>query len=384
MLPVGAANTPHTSVVGLQALLIIMWLALTLLFQYLCGYCSAHEWPGWGFISHGGFPPIPWASWQLNQSTTAYFLGNQSGMDNSSELAKEVSLGYVGIGWQLNNIPSNYSHLERFEAAEAARLKSLRPDVRVGVLRNTEVAAEFWDVARARMHDPATQDFWTMCGDAPCSQLWAGTTLSYWFNFSNPHLVDWWVNVYIGGVVNSSGFDGIYFDCQCDSAPGVPQADEARFQADTQAAFDRALALISSAGKWASSWNTAVHNGYISRGNCQSVTAQWIVIGADATHALQIKGAAFQMPSVGVPDPREENNTIAAFLISRGASAMMMIGSTPMFLMDRFDYAYPLLNADFGVPVGPATVNGTIFTRDYSNARVTLDCGSWSSTFAFR
>ena len=139
---------------------------------------AAHIWPGWGFKSHGGFPPIPWASWQMDQSTLVYFLGNKSGLMNASEVSQAVSLGYVGLGWQLNNIPSNYSHLELWERTEASRLKALSPDVKVGVLRNTEVAAEFWDSAREKMHDPATQDFWTMCGASPCSQLWGGALYS--------------------------------------------------------------------------------------------------------------------------------------------------------------------------------------------------------------
>jgi len=66
-------------------------------------------------------------------------------------------LGYVGIGWQLNNIPSHYSHLEKYELQEAANLKALRPDIRVSVLRNTEVATVFWDSAKAKMFDPDTQ-----------------------------------------------------------------------------------------------------------------------------------------------------------------------------------------------------------------------------------
>eukprot|EP00966_Prymnesium_polylepis_P304584 7037267-Prymnesium_polylepis.2 len=132
------------------------------------------------------------------------------------------------------------------------------------------------------MHDPATQDFWTMCGSEPCSQLWGGTTLSYWFNFSNPRLVNWWLNVYIGAAVNNSAFDGIYFDCQCDWPPGVAHADQFKFQLDAQAAFDRALALLQASGKWASSWGS---DGHITQATCQSVLARWIAIGADEAHA---------------------------------------------------------------------------------------------------
>lgn len=83
-------------------------------------------------------------------------------MDNPAELMLEAKLGYVGIGWQLNNVPSHYSHLERYEVEEARRLKSLRPDVRVSVLRNTEVATVFWDSARAKMY--VTRVLVTRCG----------------------------------------------------------------------------------------------------------------------------------------------------------------------------------------------------------------------------
>ena len=86
---------------------------------------------------------------------------------------------YVGIGWQLNNIPSHYSHLEEYEIEEARALKALRPDVRVSVLRNTEVATVFWDSAKAKMYDPNTQDFWTQCNGKPCKGSWdspAGNT----------------------------------------------------------------------------------------------------------------------------------------------------------------------------------------------------------------
>ena len=35
---------------------------------------------------------------------------------------------------------------------------------------------------------------------------------------------------YISAAVNNSAFDGIYFDCQCDSPSGVACADAAQFQ----------------------------------------------------------------------------------------------------------------------------------------------------------
>ena len=65
------------------------------------------------------------------------------------------------------------------------------------------------------MHDPATQEYWTQCGCKPCMGTWgspAGYTEKYWYNFSNPAAVEWWLNVYIGEALHNPLFDAIYFD----------------------------------------------------------------------------------------------------------------------------------------------------------------------------
>jgi hypothetical protein len=70
-------------------------------------------WPaGWGFISHGGFPPLP-ASWtngsntKLSNSVVTYFVGNSTGMNNKAELEAQAKFGVVGLGWQLNQAPAS-------------------------------------------------------------------------------------------------------------------------------------------------------------------------------------------------------------------------------------------------------------------------------------
>merc|ERR1712232_1416197 len=195
-------------------------------------------------------------------------------------------------------IPSHYSHLEQFEILEAQRMKKLRPDVRVGVLRNTEVATVFWDSANKTMFDPATQDYWTQCGGKPCEGTWispAGSTVKYYFNYSNPAFVDWWLNVYIGEALRNPLFDAIYFDCCCGSPPADVFANSpltvAKFRTDAQAAFDRALAMIAAAGKWASAWNaeggTNAFPAYegITQASCKAMLDSWLEIGANANVA---------------------------------------------------------------------------------------------------
>lgn len=45
-------------------------------------------------------------------------------------------------------------------------------DVKVSVLRNSEVATVFWDSAREKMFDPSTQDFWV------CASVYQNDTLN--------------------------------------------------------------------------------------------------------------------------------------------------------------------------------------------------------------
>ena len=97
-----------------------------------------------------------------------------------------------------------------------------------------------------------------------------------------------------GEAVNNSLFDGVYFDCCCGKAPGVPRAEAAKFAADAQSAFDRALAFIAGANKWASAWNS---DGTISQGTCTRVMEKWLKKGADPSVSLQPLATVFRKPN---------------------------------------------------------------------------------------
>ena len=70
------------------------------------------------------------------------------------ELAEEIKLGILGIGWNLDHLHTSTNPqdpgtagggLERLEAQQAAALKAARPDLGVMLLRNTQVVSVFWD-----------------------------------------------------------------------------------------------------------------------------------------------------------------------------------------------------------------------------------------------
>ena len=353
-------------------------------------------WPvGWGFAKGGGFPPLP-AGWAaagyggtLRDASVGFFLGNATGLDSPAELRAEVRFGVVGIGWQINNVPSHHSHLESFELETAAALKATRPGVRVMVTRESEATTTLYDGARAKMMDPKCADWWVQCGGAPCNGTWnspAGNTPKYFFNFSNPDMADWWVNEFVGGVLKSPHVDGVYFD----SAPvaGPPQDGGGQGggpgRADAQAAFDRALKLIASHGGWASAWNNDGQSLFpegmepdahdYSLDACSSLVREWIDIGRNTDRTLQVQ--------TGTDTPR--NETLAAFLIARGESAVLEFPISGTY-GDASVYGFPaIMDVDFGTPMGDGIeVHPEVFRREWSKATVTLDCRDLSSTFDF-
>ena len=83
----------------------------------------------WGFAAAGGVPPQPLKlqSYLLNRSVVGYFVANNTGLASPLELAAEVKLGVVGIGWNLNHLAtSKTGGLEQYEIQQAAALKRAR------------------------------------------------------------------------------------------------------------------------------------------------------------------------------------------------------------------------------------------------------------------
>jgi hypothetical protein len=93
-----------------------------------------------------------------------YFIANNSGLASPAELATDVKLGIVGIGWNLFHDATargdpmadpngtDGGNIEGYEIQQAAALKAERPDVGVMVLRNTEVMSTFWSSFREVMN----------------------------------------------------------------------------------------------------------------------------------------------------------------------------------------------------------------------------------------
>ena len=301
----------------------------------------------------------------MNASTVDYFVCMATGLDSKKELDAGHMLGYYGVGWELNNIPTNYTHLEAAELATAKSLKALRPGMKVGVTRNTVVAASFWESAQTAMTSPDTKNYWLLCGDGkPCTSKWgldepcsrpgrgACDPTSYLFNWSNSGLQDWYVYDYIGQAANETLIDAVFFDAGVNaSAPSLDGTlpvgfDPAAYLRDAQVTFDRATALLAEKGKWASSWVGWGTKGTITQENCVATMADWLHStqnGTGTAHTFVPTTMAFskcfrhpcRQPARaqahgqhGPPYPHssaDQNATVAAFMIARPASALLQL-----------------------------------------------------------
>ena len=272
---------------------------------------------GWGFASHGGVPPQPanLQSYQLNRSVVGYFVANNTGLASAEELAAEVKLGIVGIGWNLyHSQTSKTGGIEEYEIQQAKALKAQRPDVGVMVLRNTEVVSTFWSSFRDAMNDT---DIWLQSppgSGKPINEPWGtddprsgGPTPKFFLNFSNPKTQTWWLEKYVGPALDQPDIDGVYTDCSCGTARGehFTQAEAV----GRQKAFDAALALAKSKGKWLSAWAgpALVHPPSAPKDNCVDTVKGLIALGANSSLGMQLTGGWARpkppRPPPGPPGP---------------------------------------------------------------------------------
>lgn len=183
--------------------------------------------------------------------------------------------------------------------------------------------------------------------------------------------------------LENDDIDGVYTDCSCGSARGYrPTAAEL---AGRQVAFDKALALAKANGKWMSAWvGAAVVGGPRSGGaSCSAAMDGIIALGQDRTRGMQLEGGWAKRLQV-------QKNTVAAFLLARGPSAVIVLPpyDRPMAGSEFVLEGVADANADPGTPTGPAIKVGTganaTYTRHYTKADVTLDCATFTSEIVFK
>ena len=74
-----------------------------------------------------------------------------------------------------------------------------------------------------------------------------------------------------------------------------------------------------------------------------------------------------------------------AFMVARGPSALLQLHVHGAYAWASDDDFPPVLQLDFGPALSEAaTVKGSVYTREYERATVSLDCKTWSSSFELK
>ena len=93
---------------------------------------------------------------------------------------------------------------------------------------------------------------------------------------------------YVGPALEEPDIDGVYTDCSCGTARGERFTPEEAI--GRQKAFDAALALAKSKGKWLSAWAgpALVRGPSAPNDHCVETMQSLIALGANASMGMQV------------------------------------------------------------------------------------------------
>ena len=283
------------------------------------------------------------------------------------------------------------------EQRTAVELKRLNPSVKVLGIRNDQVVSPLWDSARARMLDPSSSHFWLHDASGnPIVGAWtdspqrnqtmaSGAVTKYFLNWSEPVARQWWADVHVGSALAEQNLDGAYFDCACESV--LPVDELVRKHADAAPAIRQVLYRAVQAGKWLAPYKpdgptAACDKPQVRRSYCAVPMRYFIELGKNTSAGAQ------NSTMLMLHDFRDKEQTVetsvAAFLIARGASALLRLSSCVGCAYDKPTPPWsPLFERSVGRPLGAATETRTgVFERQYQKANVTLDCGTFTASIA--
>lgn len=184
-------------------------------------------------------------------------------------------------------------------------------------------------------------------------------------------------------------------DCECGENPGLAPAQHNRFDNDALAGFLTHLPLFRAKRKMSIAW----HAEHVQQRSCDTDMMSLVHYANDTTQTLQL----------GWDNrPSTFNQTLAAFLILRGPSALLAFdvvgpyecastgcgcdahsvanqGCDPERPGGKYRLGEwsPLLDTDFGQPLEAPTAEGKLWERRWSKATVSLDCDLYEASIEF-
>jgi hypothetical protein len=284
-----------------------------------------------------------------------------------------------------HNQDQNLSTVEATLTENCRRIKAASPGTRCLVYHNLELAMQALESQRAIMYD-ASKARWFVQYDGKNGTIYnepGGPGDQFFFDMREPAAADWYIDSALA-LTADPAVDGIFtddlegFPVEHDYAPlnaGVSFADVAAMQFASLATHGRLVAALAAAGK--ANWQ-AFGAGY---------QGEYLMAGvprgdgcAPYMRARCAAGAAGAATTAAF-DANNANQSVAAFLISRGPHAWLGFG----WESGDDSQWHPAFDYDVGEPQSPCVEEAAgVFSRNWTFGTARLDCAAWVASVPAR
>lgn len=360
----------------------ILWIQLSIIFltQLIVSVrCTLSPCPGpWRLPC----PLPPWPStYNMQQSTQNYFYSSTEFYDNDT-VAFAALHGVIGIDWA--NHYSTPTNREATLTQQASIIKSVNPNTRVFVYRQSELALNVFDNGAKVMYDPTKTNWFVLY---PNGTIYNDSTRvgnyrmdQFCWDHRNPDVQDYFVNHYIASAFNESVIDGIFYDddegiwAERQNYPTYPDEYRRAVDAAQQVSLNRAweLGLQYKKHAWQAWLSPNMPRGEDLPSVCAMKMREAIALKDFPVTFPAMYNGACDKPWDQCPELKEQ---LAAFLIARGDYWLFFTPNT--WWKEGFE-------SDYGVPQGDAfEPYPNFFMRIWSNCTVYLDCNRFTSDIIF-
>jgi hypothetical protein len=185
-------------------------------------------------------------TWNPTRSTVANPTGNTKGIETAAQLAIDSKFGIIvfdggtmsclnqrtepttGVCNSKGCDKCRYAKTVATAEARGRRIKAVNPETHVWTYRNMQLGLSRNEHDCPKMYDPQWSGFWLQdkktglplntgtatqgdcSGVAPASDY--GTMDAYYVDWRNASARQWWLDVKLGSLINSTVLDGFYWD----------------------------------------------------------------------------------------------------------------------------------------------------------------------------
>jgi len=333
---------------------------------------------------------LGWTQWDLLYSSVI-----EPGGDLSPGYfvpPKDKPFGLISLDWSVANsiwhkANQNQSTVEATLTENCRQIKAVSPSTRCFIYHNLELALQALESQRAVMYDASKAHWFVQYTDGAGRKTGViynepgGPGDQFFWDFRTPAAADYYVASVLK-LTADPAVDGVFTD-DLDGFPlehaygplatKLSFAEVAELQFASLAVHGRLVAALAAAGKY--NWQ-AMGSGYEGE-----YVGQGVPRGAAECTAFMRERCAVEWQGRAVTmafnaDPGDSNQSVAAFLVTRGPVAFLGSGWESGVAQWNPVFTYAV-----GEPKGACVeASPGVFSRPWTAGEVSLNCDSWVAT----